>query len=107
VGPLNITGNIFGYFNTSAFALQPLGTFGNEGSNVVRGPGISDDISFNLFRTFRIKEATSLRIGGEFFNIFNHANFSTIGTVFGSPTFGNITAALDPRHIQLSARLVF
>ena len=107
VGRLNITGNVFGYFNTSAFALQPLGAFGNEGSNIVRGPEISDDISFNLFRTFRITEATSIRIGGEFFNIFNHANFSAIGTVFGSPTFGNITAALDPRHIQLSARLVF
>jgi Carboxypeptidase regulatory-like domain len=107
VGPLNITGNVFGYFNTSAFALAPLGTFGNEGSNVVRGPGISDDITFNLYRNFRLGEARSLRIGGEFFNIFNHANFSAVGQVYGSPTFGNITAALDPRHIQLSAKLVF
>ena len=107
VGPLNTTGNVFGYFNTSAFALQPLGTFGNEGSNVVRGPGISNDVTFNLFRNFRLGEARSLRIGGEFFNVFNHPNFSAIGTVYGSPTFGNITAALDPRHIQLSAKFVF
>jgi hypothetical protein len=107
IGPLNITGNVFGYFNTAAFALQPLGTFGNEGSNVVRGPGISDNITFNLFRNFSFGEHRQLRIGGEFFNIFNHANFSSVGNVYGSPTFGNITAALDPRHVQVSARLTF
>ncbi|HMF74334.1 MAG TPA: TonB-dependent receptor [Bryobacteraceae bacterium] len=106
-GPLNITGNVFGYFNPSAFALEPLGTYGNEGSNIVRGPGISNAITFNLFRNFRLTETSRLRIGGEFFNIFNHANFSSIGTVYGSATFGNVTAALDPRHVQLSAKLVF
>jgi hypothetical protein len=107
VGPLNITGNVFGYFNSAAFALQPLGAFGNEGSNIVRGPGISNDITFNLFRNFKLGEKSNLRIGGEFFNIFNHANFSAVGAVFGSATFGNVTAALDPRHVQLSAKLVF
>jgi len=108
VSPLVTTGNVFGYFNTSAFALQPLGTFGNEGSNILRGPGISDDINFNLFRNFRLGgDNRYLRIGGEFFNIFNHANFSSVGTTYGSPTFGNLTGALDPRHIQLSAKLVF
>jgi hypothetical protein len=106
--PLVTTSNVFGYFNTSAFALEPLGTFGNEGSNILRGPGISDDINFNVFRNFRLgSEERYLRLGGEFFNIFNHANFSSIGTVYGSPTFGNITGALDPRHVQLSAKLVF
>jgi hypothetical protein len=106
-GPLDITGNVFGYFNTAAFSPASLGTFGNEGSNIVRGPGISNDISFNLFRNFRLTESARLRIGGEFFNVFNHANFSAVGTVFGSATFGNLTAALDPRHVQLSAKLVF
>ena len=107
VGPLDITGNVFGYFNTAAFALEPLGTFGNEGSNVVRGPGVTNDFTMNFYRNFALGERVQLRIGGEFFNIFNHPNFSTVGSVFGSPTFGNITAALDPRHIQFSARLSF
>jgi hypothetical protein len=107
VGSLDITGNVYGYFNTAAFALPPLGTFGNEGSNVVRGPGISNDVTFNLFRNFRMSERFRLRMGGEFFNIFNHPNFSAVGAVFGSPTYGNITAALDPRHIQVSAKLTF
>lgn len=107
VGPLNITGNVTGYFDTAAFALQPLGTFGNEGSNIVRGPGISNDVTFNLYRNFALREWGKIRIGGEFFNIFNHPNFSAVGSTFGTPTFGNVTAALDPRHVQLSAKLTF
>jgi hypothetical protein len=107
VGPLNITGNVSGYFNASAFAPQPLGTFGNEGANIVRGPGISNDVTFNLYRNFRIRERAQLRFGAEFFNVFNHPNFSAVGNVFGSATYSNITAALDSRHIQLSARLAF
>jgi hypothetical protein len=106
-GPLNITGNVFGYFNTSAFALPALGTFGNEGTNVLRGPGISNSVNINFYRNVAIRERASFRIGAECFNVFNHANFSAVGTVFGSPTFGNLTAALDPRQIQLSAKLTF
>ena len=101
------TGNIFGYFNTSAFALPALGTFGNEGSNVLRGPGIANSVNLNFLRNISFGERAKLRIGAEFFNIFNHANFSAVGTVFGSATFGNLTAALDPRQIQLSAKFVF
>jgi hypothetical protein len=107
IGPLNITGNVFDYFNTGAFALPALGTFGNEGSNILRGPGISNDVSFNVYRNFSFGESRRLRIGCEFFNIFNHANFSSVGTTFGSPAFGDLTATLDPRQIQLSAKLVF
>jgi hypothetical protein len=107
VGALNITGNVFGYFNTSAFALPALGTFGNEGSNVLRGPGIANSVNLNFLRNIAFGERARLRIGAECFNIFNHANFSAVGTVFGSATFGNLTAALDPRQIQLSAKLVF
>jgi hypothetical protein len=104
---LNITGNVTGYFNTAAFAMEPLGTFGNEGSNIVRGPGISNDVTFNLYRNFALREWGKIRIGGEFFNIFNHPNFSAVGAVYGSATYGNVTAALDPRHVQLSAKLTF
>jgi len=54
VGSLNITGNIFGYFNTSAFALPALGTFGNEGSNVLRGPGIANSVNLNFLRNISL-----------------------------------------------------
>jgi hypothetical protein len=107
VGPLNITGNVIGYFNTAAFALEPLGTYGNEGSNIIRGPGIANDVTLNVYRNFAIGEHAQLRIGGEFFNVFNHPNFSAVGNVVGSSTYGDMTAALDGRHVQLSARLTF
>lgn len=99
------------YFDTTAFALEPLGQFGNEGSDVIRGPGISDDVTMNFYRNFLFHmwggEGQKLRIGAEFFNIFNHANFSAVGATFATPTFGQVTAALDPREIQFSARLTF
>ena len=69
----------------------------------MRGPGISNDISFNLFRNFRLTESARLRIGGEFFNVFNHANFSAVGTVFGSATFGILTASFSNRATCSSA----
>ena len=106
VGPFNRTGHVTGFFNTAAFALAPLGSFGNEGPNKYRGPGISDDFTMNFYKNVSL-DRVQLRVGGEFFNIFNHPNFSTVGSTFGSPSFGNVTAALDPRNVQLSARLTF
>ncbi len=38
IGTPAILDTVAEYFNTGAFALAPLGTFGNEGVNVVRGP---------------------------------------------------------------------
>ena len=111
VGPATRLQQINEYFDVTAFALPPLGTFGNEGIQNVRGPGISNDFTFNLYRNFGLhmwgKEGQKLRIGAEFFNIFNHANFSAVGAVFASATFGHVTAALDPREVQFSGRLTF
>ena len=65
----------------------------------------------NFFKNFAFhlygKEGQKLRIGAEIFNVFNHPNFSAVGAVFASATYGHITAALDPREIQFSARLTF
>jgi hypothetical protein len=111
VGTPTRFGSVNLFFDTTAFALAPLGQFGNEGNGVIRGPGISDDFTVNFYRNFKFhawgKEGQKLRIGAEFFNIFNHANFSAVGAVVGAATFGHVTAALDPREIQFSARLSF
>jgi hypothetical protein len=66
VGTPYIIGTGAEYFNTAAFALQPLGQFGNEGINVVQGPGISNDFNMSFYRNFAIKERANVRIGGEF-----------------------------------------
>jgi hypothetical protein len=111
VGSATRLAQINEYFDVTAFALPALGTFGNEGVDTTRGPGISDDFNMNFYRNVTLRmwggEGQKLRIGAEFFNIFNHANFSAVGAVFGSATFGHVTAAIDPREVQFSARLTF
>ncbi len=61
----------------------------------------------NFYKNFKLRESLGLRVGAEIFNILNHPNFSAVGNVFGSATYGHITAALDPREIQFSARITF
>jgi hypothetical protein len=109
--------------NTAAFQLPALGTLGNMSPGAFRGPGFTD-ISMALSRTFAIREHVSLNIRGEAFNLPNSfragcntgANCSGvnltgfggfIGTTFGTPTFGRITSAMDPRIIQVAAKLTF
>ena len=97
------------WFNPAAFTQPPLGAFGNAGRNVVRSAGVNNTDA-SLFRTFPgiLKlESSGLQFRAEFYNIFNHVNFSTFGTTFGSPNFGQATAARDPRTIQLGLRLYF
>jgi hypothetical protein len=87
--------------------------FGNLGRNTFRGPG-QQNWDFSLLKTFKFTERQSLRFTADFFNIWNHANFSnpsgldveSIGLT-NSP-FGKITSALGtPRLIQFSLRYAF
>lgn len=97
------------WFNPAAFAKPLPGAFGNAGRNVVRGAGVNNTDA-SLFRSFpRIlrAESSGLQFRAEFYNIFNQVNFSTFGTTFASPNFGQATAARDPRTIQLGLRLFF
>jgi hypothetical protein len=102
------------YLNPAAFA-QPLpGTYGNLGRNAFSGPGLNDfDMSF--VKSQPISRDWSLRLRAEFFNIWNHPNFASPSTTFGSgfqltstpdsfnPYFGNGS----PRNVQLVAELGF
>lgn len=103
------------YFDTSVFALAPVGTVGTAPRSVFRGPGVNNwDAS--LAKTFRIVERVQLRIRLEGYNAFNHTQFSNVNTTAqfnpatGAQTnaaFGQITAARSPRTVQLGARLQF
>ncbi len=102
-------------FNTAAFGRPALRDFGNAGVNSMYGPGVNNfDISvskrFPLF-----SENRYLQFRGEFFNIWNHTQFSGMDTSARFDTAGNqvnlnfgaFTGARDPRLIQLSLRLNF
>ncbi len=77
--------------------------FGNLGRNALRGP---DFFWSDLYLTkwFQVSERVKLRIEGQFFNVFNHANFALPNMVYaGIPGnaatqtgFGALTATTSP-----------
>jgi len=98
------------WFNTAAFQqLNPTsqaGQFGNEGRNIVQGPGLQE-WDFSLFKNIPIHETKSLQFRAEFFNIFNHANFRLPDNDISSPTFGEISESLPGRQVQLALKFYF
>lgn len=94
------------WFNTAAFGFPAPGTFGNAGRNIVDGPGYQT-VNASLIKNTALTENIDLQLRGEVFNLFNHPNFNLPDNFLGSPTFGQITSARDPRHIQLGVKLLF
>jgi len=59
-------------FNTDVFQAPAVGTLGNAGRTVLRGPGTENwDLSF--FKNFPIREPFRLQFRMETYNAFNHA----------------------------------
>jgi hypothetical protein len=94
------------WFNTAAFVRPATGTFGSSGRNILDGPSqISFDLS--LFKTFSFSERSALQFRAEAFNAFNNTAFSQPGSTVGTPTYGFIQSAGDPRVVQLALKLRF
>ncbi|MDQ2777484.1 MAG: carboxypeptidase-like regulatory domain-containing protein [Acidobacteriota bacterium] len=94
------------WFDTSIYSAPPYGFFGNAGVGTIRGPGLIN-FDMGLYKDFRIRERNVIQFRSEFFNVFNHTNFSGISTSVGSGDFGQVTSALDPRIIEFSLRYHF
>ncbi len=94
------------WFNTDAFALPDLNTFGNAGRSLFRGPGIQL-WDFSIYKNFRTTERVTTQFRAEFFNAFNHTNLSGVGTTLASATYGQVVSALEPRQIQFGLRFNF
>lgn len=93
------------WFNTAAFT-HAIGHFGSAGRNILLGPG-QQTWDLSAIKNIRIGERVRLQLRGEFFNAFNHVNFSTVSTSLDSSRFGQITGDHSPREIQLGAKLYF
>jgi hypothetical protein len=112
-------------FNTSYFsAIPPTGRLGTSGRNQYYGPGLVN-YDFTALKSFAIwGDRSRLTFRADFFNLFNHTNFSNPGhNESSSSTFGKITQTVGsatatsvgttagpyggPRQIQLSLRLQF
>ena len=93
------------WFNTEAFEVAPQFTLGSSSRNPVRGPGFRS-VDLALVRRFPVGTTTfEWRI--EMFNALNTRNLGVPNTVFGTPGFGSITSALDPRVVQVGLKIHF
>jgi hypothetical protein len=54
-----------------------------------------------------IRNGMSAVFRAELFNLFNHTNFTSVDNWLTSPAFGTITAAADPRIVQLGLKFTF
>ena len=102
------------FFNTSVFSAPPLGYIGNAGRVVFRGPG-QNQSDLALFKDFTLHENLKFQLRGEFYNAFNHTQFSGVDTTARfdasgnqiNPTFGQANADRGGRVIQLALRVNF
>ena len=89
------------YFNTAAFAPQPLGTIGNTQRNSLVGPNFRH-VDLSVFKNFPVTERVNLQFRVESFNISNTPSFFIANNNSGNQSFGNSAfgtiSATDPNY---------
>jgi hypothetical protein len=95
------------WFNTDAFQVAPQFTLGNGSRNPVRGPGYTNVDLALIKRTPLGRGRTTLELRVEAFNLTNTPPLGAPNGVLGSPGFGSITSAGDPRVVQLGLKVIF
>ena len=94
------------YFDIDAFRTAPQFTLGNSSQNPVRGPGLRN-LDVALIKRTSFKDRYVAEFRAELFNVTNTPPLGVPNTVHGSPAFGSITSAADPRVIQLALKMHF
>ena len=100
------------WFNKAAFQRitpdpnSPVQQFGNEGRNVVQGPGFTN-WDFAAVKNIRVMEGKEVQFRGELFNFLNHTNLRLPNSDISSPTFGEIHSDMGPRVIQVALKFLF
>ncbi len=98
---------IASWFDTSAFARNQAGRYGNAGRDIIAAAG-SWNWDLSLQKAFFLTERRRLELRWDLFNILNHANLSGPQTTFNSAqSFGKITGAGGARVMQLAVRCDF
>jgi hypothetical protein len=97
------------FYDVSCFVAPPQYVFGNEGRNVLTGPG-RNNMDFVLHRSFplAIREGMAMEFRAEAYNLFNHPQFQFPGATIGTASAGVISATAVPNRIlQMALRLSF
>jgi trimeric autotransporter adhesin len=93
------------WFNTAAFT-APAGVFGTAGRNIITGPG-TVAVDMSVSKNIQVKEMQALEVRISATNVFNTVHFTSIDSIFGSPTFGQVVGAGAMRKGQLTVRYRF
>ena len=95
------------WFNTAAFVEAPDFTLGDSPRFPLHGPGLNNwDLA--LQRNFMIRESVKLQFRGEFYNAWNHAQFSNPNGSITSSSFGAIGGTSEAGRVtELVLRIYF
>jgi trimeric autotransporter adhesin len=80
--------------------------YGDVGRNTIEGPG-QFTVDMSVSKTFVIKEFRALEIRFTASNVFNTVQYTSIGSVVNSPSFGEVTSAGNMRRVTMYARFRF
>ncbi|MBV9301169.1 MAG: TonB-dependent receptor [Acidobacteriaceae bacterium] len=94
------------YFSTDDFSTETIGVAGNANRRFFHGPGI-DNWDLVLHKDTHIFEKSMLEFRAEFFNVFNHAQFTNPSGTVNASNFGQVTNARDGRIGQMALKLSF
>ena len=103
------------WLNPAAFSMPAAGTYGNCANGDFYGPSMKS-VDFSLLKETKLGESRNLEFRAEFFNIFNHPNFSVLSmnNFYGTPAFGQMFSTLGAtiglgtnRQIQFALKLNF
>jgi hypothetical protein len=100
------TATACGLSSTGVLLGTDCGSFGTANRRFFHGPGINNT-DLGISKMIPVNEQMHFEIRGEFFNIFNHAQFSNPAGDVSDSNFGNVTSARDPRIGQVSAKFVW
>ena len=113
--PGGIESRLNGYWSASAFCAPPVigsdgiaTAYGDAGVGIMRGPG-QFNFDAALLKTAHIRESILMQFRAEFYNLFNHPQFSNPAvTDVSKGTFGQITSSsVNPRLIQFALKYIF
>jgi Carboxypeptidase regulatory-like domain len=118
--PAPDTGFPRAFYNVNAYAAPRGLTFGDAGRNSLTNPRYTN-FDMALFKHFAVNERMSFEFRAEAFNVFNHvewlpiagdsgsaaSNYGVANNTFGSPGFLQVSAAHNPRILQLALKFLF
>jgi hypothetical protein len=94
------------WFNTSSFIANQIGTFGDLGKNVLRGPRYFDT-DMALLKNMPVEKDLSMQFRAEFYNALNNVNFNMPDAGLTDSAFGQLNFCASPRTLQFFLKAHF